>query len=223
MGYHSAMNELCLLLQDVETAQKMKLSLIEKFKQIVRMMKGILKESGESVDEFRDSFLLGLNVFEKERHYNFFDRRMSSICRATTYDELFWVLGQYWDYLNYHLLECLVQNYGNDDTRRQMKEFVEDVSSFMESTTLQVFWKIEPCHKSVPPSGFSETIIKYEKGLSVTSTLKDVERVRVKLGENLKLFEYAILLSRVQKSSILISWFTIFHCESQSGSKLQWT
>ena len=101
-------------------------------------MKCILKESNETVDHFRDSFLLDLDVFEKDTHGSFFERKANVICQASTFNALFMVLNLYWDYmyLNYHLLECLVREYGDADTKCCMKEYVEDMSSSMEASTL---------------------------------------------------------------------------------------
>ena len=97
--------------------------------------------------------------------------------------------------------------------KRGMKEYVEDVSSFMETTTLQVFWKIEPCLKSTPPPGFVKTVVRYKQEISATSTLKDVEDIRLKISENTQIRKFAILLSMITEGSILITWFTLFHCE----------
>jgi hypothetical protein len=144
---------------------------------------------------------------------NFFASYANKLCEASTFDALFMIFGLYWDYLNYHLLDCLVQEYGDADTKRCMKEYVEDVSSFMETTTLQVFWKIESCLKSIPPPGFTETIVKYERGISAISTLKDVEDIRLKINENTQIRKFAIFLSTITESSILITWFTLFQCE----------
>jgi hypothetical protein len=175
--------------------------------------KDVLKESSETVVQFRDTFLLNLDVFEKERHALFFASYANKLCEASTFDALFIIFGLYWDYLNYHLLDCLVQEYGDADMKHCMKEYVEDVSSFMGATTLQVFWKIEPCLKSTPPPGFVKTIVRYERGISATSTLKDVEDIRLKINENTQIRKFAILLSAIIEGSILITWFTLFHCE----------
>ena len=94
-----------------------------------------------------------------------------------------------------------------------MKEYIEDVSSFMEATTLQVFWRIEPCLKSIPPPGFKETVVRYEHGISKTSTLREVEDIRLKINENTQIQKFAILLSAITEGSLLITWLTLFHCK----------
>ena len=203
------------LSQDIEVAQKAKKSLTGKFNQIMLSMKDLLKESSETVGQFRDVFLLSLDVFEKDRHAQFFGSYANKLSEASTFDAIFIIFDLYWDYLNYHLLECLVREYGDDDTKRCMKEYVEDVSSFMEATTLQVFWKIEPCLKSVPPPGFKETVVRYECEIVPTSTLQDVESVRLKINENTQIRKFAILLSAITEGSLLITWFTLFRCEQR--------
>jgi hypothetical protein len=197
----------------------MKISLIKKFNQIVISTKDVLQESSETVGQFRVTFLLNLDVFEKERHTPFFASYANKLCEASTFDALFIIFGLYWDYLNYHLLECLIQDYGDTNTKRCMKEYVEDVSSFMETTTLQVFWKIEPCLKSIPPPGFVKTIVRYEREISATSTLKDVEDIRLKINEATQIRKFAILLSTITEGSILITWFTMFHYEHRNPCK----
>ena len=199
--------------QDIEVAKRMKMSLIKKFRQIVLSMKDILKESSETVGQFRDVFILSLDVFEKERHAHFFGSYANKLSEASTFDALFIIFDLYWDYLNYHLLECLVREYGDTDTKRCMNEYVEDVSSFMEATTLQVFWKIEPCLKSIPPPGFKKTIVRHEHEILATSTLKDVENIRVKVNENTQIQKFAVLLSAITEGSVQITWFTLFRCE----------
>ena len=194
-------------------------SLIKKFNQIVISTKDVLKQSSETVGQFRDTFLLNLDVFEKERHAKFFASYANELSEVSTFDALFIVFDLYWDYLNYHLLECLVRDYGDPDTKHCMKEYVEDVSSFMEATTLQVFWKIESCVKSTPPPGFVKTIVKYKHGISAASTLKDVEDIRLKINKNTQIRKFAILLSQITEGCLQITWFTLFHCEYRTPCK----
>lgn len=193
---------------------------MKKFNQIVISTKAVLKQSSEAVGQFCDTFLLNLDVFEKERHVQFFSSYANKLCEASTFDALFMIFDLYWDYLNYHLLECLIREYGDADTKCCMKEYVEDISSFMDATTLQVFWKIEPCLKSIPPPGFVKTVVRYERGISPTSTLKDMEDIRLKINENTQILMFAILLSAIIEGSLLVTWFTLFHCEySRNPSK----
>ena len=194
-------------------AKRTKISLMKKFNHIVISTKDVLKQSSETVDQFRDTFLLNLDVFDKERHAPFFASCANRLCEASTFDALFMIFDLYWDYLNYHLLECLVRDYGDVDMKHCMREYVEDVSSFMKTTTLQVFWKIEPCLKFHPPPGFTKTVVRYKQEISVTSTLKDVEDIRLKISENTQIRKFAILLSMITEGSILITWFTLFRCE----------
>ena len=70
----------------------MKISLMKKFNQIVISTKDVLKQSNETVDQFRDTFLLKLDVFEKERHAQFFASCANSLCEVSTFDALFMIL-----------------------------------------------------------------------------------------------------------------------------------
>ena len=181
-------------------------------------MESILTESTITVDRFRRGFIHKLSVFEKQRHVHFLENKVNVISDAKSFHALFSIFDLYWDYLNYHLLACLVRDYGNGDARCQMNEYSKRVISFMENTTLKVFWEIQPCLKSVPPPEFSQVEMRYEMGISSTSTLIDVENIRLRMKKDIGLNEYALLLSRIKGGSLIILWFTTvaFHHDIES-------
>ena len=206
--------------QKLVTAERMKTCLVQRFSEIIYTMEGILTGSTITVDKFRQGFIHKLSVFEKQRRVNFLENKVNVISDVKSFRMLFTVLDLYWDYLNYHLLACLVREYGDSDVQRRMNEYSKNVISFMENTTLKVFWEIQPCLKSVPPPEFKEIEVRHEMGISPESTLMEVENIRLRIKKDIELNEYAMLLSRIKEGSLIISWFTTVAFYQEIESKL---
>ena len=156
--------------------------------------------------EFLNGFILNLPYSVKEEHEKFFHRTKSEITRATTFDELFVCLDTYWDFLNYTLLEGILEAHGTEEMLQEIDGYIRDLEDFREKTKLKIFWQLQRHRiRSKPPPGFSQFVTKH--CITGESTLKDVENIRLDISNEFHLQKCALLLVHVVEGSVVITWF----------------
>ena len=156
--------------------------------------------------EFLNEFILKLPYSVKEEHERFFDRKKSEITSATTFDELFVCLDTYWDFLNYTLLEGVLEAHGTEEMLQEIDGYIRDLEEFREKTKLKIFWQLQRHRiRSKPPPGFSQFVTKH--CITGESTLKDVENIRFEIMYEFHLQKCALLLADVVEGSVVITWF----------------
>ena len=60
------------------------------------------------------------------------------------FENIWSILNLYWDFLNYGLLEHVISNFGSEDLKQQMQDYVDELSTFKQTTRLCDF--IESWH-----------------------------------------------------------------------------
>ena len=69
----------------------------------------------------------------------------SAISNASSYDQIFVVLNQYWTFVQYELLEYVVQEYGNDDLKKEMKKYIDDMDELEAQVGIDHFTAVKLC------------------------------------------------------------------------------
>ena len=69
----------------------------------------------------------------------------TAIMEAKSLDQIFIVLNQYWTFVQYELLEYVVQEYGNDDLKKEMKAYIEAMDEFEAQIGIDHFTAIRMC------------------------------------------------------------------------------
>ena len=119
--------------------------------------------------------------------------------------ELFFEVNQYSGYLNYTLIEYLIEEFGTDILKTRMKEYASDVQRFRRTTPLALFSKARPrCPMSRIPQGFKELVTTHY--FPPDATLEDVEEFRLRLAPQYNLHIFALWLYSVQIGSIVLTW-----------------
>ena len=170
--------------------------------QLKNHLKATLTDAG--LPTFRDEFILKLPLSITDENEKFFNRRNAEINKATTFDELFTCLSTHWNYLSHSLLGGIITVYGTEENQRAFNEFCKDVEKFRKFTTIAIFGEIEQPPPVVPTAGFEEFVTRH--ALSLTSTLEDIECIRLAFSEKFHLHKIAFYLVRVLKGSVLITW-----------------
>ena len=142
--------------------------------------------------------------------------------------ELFFELDEYWDYLNYFLLERLFLQpdtkdlladhlkHVYDSLKECMLRYKESMEYFRKHTDVRVYCSlvIKRRARSVPP-GFKELVKKRN-----FKTLEDVEQFRQELAEEYKLFECLVFLKKIESGSVILT-FWIPSCATEAGIELE--
>ena len=154
------------------------------------------------VDKVQDGLLVPLQRLKrcitrlpasiKYQHIAFIRENLSDIKESESMEDIFLLLNLYWDFLNYTLLEHIATNFGNNDTKVAMANYVTELVEFRKATNLSDFISHWPCTGKVPPD-MSKLLIKMDKNWS-NCTLEDVEQFRRTLTQKLLLPSFAVLL-----------------------------
>ena len=80
---------------------------------------------------------LAISVGKHQIHY--FKQNMKAFVTASNIDNIFFLLNFYWDFLNYGLLEHIVEWCGNEELKKEMEEYIADVACFRKETVLHDF------------------------------------------------------------------------------------
>ena len=103
-----------------------------------------------------------LHASIRYQHIAFIRENMKAITHAESMEEIFGVLNLYWDFLNYTLLEHIVNEFGNNDTKAAMVNYVTELVAFRKATNLSNFITHWPCKGKVPPN-MTKLVIKMDK------------------------------------------------------------
>ena len=145
-----------------------------------------------------------LHASIRYQHIAFIRENMRAITHAESLEEIFGVLNLYWDFLNYTLLEHIVNEFGNNDTKAAMANYVTELVEFRKATKLSDFITHWPCKGKVPPD-MSRLVIKMEKDWS-NCTLEHVEQFKTTLTQELLLPSFAMLLRDAEEGCISFTW-----------------
>ena len=69
------------------------------------------------------------------------------------------ILNLYWDLFNYGLLEHVISNFGSEDLKEQMQDYVDELSTFKQRTRLCDFIESWPCSDDGPPKDSLKKVV----------------------------------------------------------------
>ena len=124
--------------------------------------------------------------------------------------QAFQVIHNHTSYLNYHLVEDMVDKSADDKLKAEMKEYRTDLEKFQKQTTIRELVipstgkhieKFEPLGEN-----YTELSVKLDKDSKVT-TLEDIERLRHVIVCKLSIPPHAILLYAVEEGSLIVKFF----------------
>ena len=133
----------------------------------------IIKAKGTTVQDFKDR-LINLNVRNRELHKEYLDLNIFSETSAESVKDVWLKLSDYWDFLNYTLVEHLIKKYANQDLIETMRSYKRNLEIFRSKTRLcdfVIFFKgITKCKEVLMES----LGVKFDKNWE-TCTLQDME------------------------------------------------
>lgn len=167
-----------------------------------------LEEKQTSLKRFRHSITL-LPVAIKRDHKRFLEESLSDITKVESLDELFMHLNLYWNFLDYSLLEHIINRFGSATLKQQMKTYASDLFHFRKRTTVRQFVSNCPgsCCRRVepPPPYFSKIMCKLDRKAS-EYTLEELEQTRKKFCREFSLSEFVVTLGDIEDGSVTVWW-----------------
>ena len=154
------------------------------------------------------SLVTCLPVSARTQHRSFIEKNLTNIPPPVTFENIWSILNLYWDFLNYGLLEHIINKCGSEDLKQQMKEYVHQLSAFKLTTRLCDFIESWPCRDDGPPEDrLKKVVVKMNHEWS-QCTLQDVESFKKALVHKFFLPEFDILLQKVERGCVCVTWLT---------------
>ena len=149
-----------------------------------------------------------LPVSARPQHRSFIQKNLTNIPPPVTFESIWSILNLYWDFLNYGLLEHVINKCGSEDLKQQMHAYVDELSMFKQTTRLCDFIESWPCRDDEPPEDRLKKVVVKMKHEWSQCTLHDVESFKRALVHKFFLPEFDILLQKAERGCVCVTWLT---------------
>ena len=169
---------------------------------ILRVRKDIMRNKID-IPDLRHS-IIRLPGDLKSEHEFFIDKVKAELKKAESIEDIFLILDDYWDYLNYSLLEHIVDRHvSSDEIKKEMTEYAKEIRSFRMKTRLNIFYHV---HKRRPKvdEKFRSAVAKQD--IDRFTALEDVEKFRNDLCSELSLQTFSLQVAVVAQGCVEITW-----------------
>ena len=125
---------------------------------------------------------------------------------AMTFDDLWAKLNNYWNFLNFDLLEHIVNIFGSEDLKQKMESYKHDLQSFRKTTRVCDFISCWPVRGQTPPKKELRKFVAKMKHDWDNCTLEDLETLRGVITRKFFIPGFAFRLRKIKKGCIAITW-----------------
>ena len=163
--------------------------------------------SNKKVDDVK-IYLFNLPVRKKKQHEDFLKENWSAIGSASGMMDIWLKLSSYWDFLNYSLLEYLVEKFCDNDCTltAMMEDYKCKVKEFRCHTLLCDFINhFQDVNESLLEMNMEKLEVKLNKRFEVC-TLEDLEICKKNITQKLLLPSFVVKLHRIRPGCISITW-----------------
>ena len=149
-----------------------------------------------------------LPVSARPQHRSFIEEKLTNIPPPVTFESIWSILNLYWDFLNYGLLEHVINKCGSECLKQQMQEYVHQLSAFKKTTRLCDFIESWPCRDDGPSEDRLKNLVVKMRHEWSQCTLRDVESFKKALVHKFFLEEFDILLQKAEEGCVCVTWLT---------------
>ena len=149
--------------------------------------------------------LTDLPADDVDEHKHFLESHISVYYQANDHAELIGQLSFHMNYLSYHLLDYLGNEFDLVEVKRKMKIYKSDLQQFRKKTPLKLFCQTQKRKRIKPTADFKEMVAEFQWSENVT--LEDVEQFREEYITHYNLRECAMMISQIRPGSYIITWF----------------
>ena len=175
------------------------------FRGIVRRTFSAIKETKVTVDEFVMN-LVNTPVEHREMHKNFFDMIIVELSKEPSLPKVWFSLSQYWNFLNYSLLEQVVFDYGDEDLKTDMEDYKKELKEFRCRTRLCDFAKYSvKINEDLSEQNLKNFTIKLG-GSWDECTLEYLENLAEKISQKFFLPSFSLVLKDIKLGCISVTW-----------------
>ena len=177
----------------------------DRFLQLTECTYEVLVEKRIDIHRLR-ARLVSLDVSRRHEHREFINKHLMKIDQRMTLTDLWARLGDYWDFLNFDLLDHVVSRFGNEDLKKEMKSYKCDLQSFRNATRLCDFIDCWPVRGQSPPETELKDFVAKVGRHWDTCTLEDLETLKGAITRKFFLPEFVLRLREVKEGCITIIW-----------------
>ena len=149
-----------------------------------------------------------LRVSDRTEHRSFIQENLINIPPPVTFEKIWSRLTIYWDFMNYGLLEHVINKLGGEDLKHQMQVYVQELSTFKSRTRLCDFIDSWPCKDDRPAKDELKKIVIKMNQEWTKCTLQDVESFRTALIHKFFLPEFDLILQNANRGCVCVTWLT---------------
>ena len=153
--------------------------------------------------------LASMPVKNKKMHEEFLDELWENISKMSdpTLEDAWVKLGKYWDFLNYSLLEYLIEKFGDKELAERMEEYKRRLREFRCSTCLRDFaQQFKEVNKTLVDENVTKSLeVKLSKNWE-ECTLEDLEMWKENITQILLLPSFVVILRDIDSGCISITW-----------------
>ena len=187
----------------IKTAMKI---LEKNFFDLVSSTKKHMITESIDVDQLRDVVTI-LPTILKDDHKKFVRENKDEFLKAKRIEDIFCIANEYWDFLNYSLLQHIIDGYGSDEIQSKMEAFDEEVRIFRRNTLLKPFSKVYHRKPKLKNEEERRNLISVHKKINLANTtLEDVEKYRNELCSELSLYVFSLQLAEIQDGCMMLTW-----------------
>ena len=166
-----------------------------------------LEETHLGLRRFHTS-LMPLPASIKLEHTAFLKENLLTFLKAEGLEEIFMHLNLYWNFIDYSLLDYIVDRFCSDKLKKHMSEYKSDLGQFRRVTTIGEMIRSWPGRVEPPPS-FTEFTSTLDHDAS-TFTLEELEELRMKICREFTLSSFILMFRGVVEGSLVITWVVPF-------------
>ncbi len=178
------------------------------FKNIVQCLEDYLQESKVSVLELQKE-IKNIPLSSRFQLGKYYRDQTSKIFRTESILELIECLSWLWDYLNPGLLEYFVKEFGSDENKRLMNDYLRELKEFRRRVKISDYLRAVPRHDDVYSHQFLQKIITQMGKDWEKETLQDMEEYKIGLSEKLYIQTFLLHAQPIHSSIAIV--FSIPH------------
>ena len=136
---------------------------------------------------------------------NYVMENLSTLAAATSITMMFVRLSFQFTFIDYGLLEHLIETFGSKQLKQDMSAYAGAVQVFLDETTVEELKDHWPGQRDIPPHFEEIRAIVYQN--PKVYSLRQLDDLRKKICSETKLSEMVLILKRVGKAnSFVVSW-----------------
>ncbi len=156
-----------------------------------------ITEKGVTVTDFCQT-LMTLPSSITSENKDFIISKYSLFKKAVSIESIFVHLNFYLSFIDFSLLEHIIEQFGSDSLKQNMSSYAEDMRQFRMKTPVSEALDYLP-KISYAPADYSRLTVKFDFDVH-TATLEDLETYRKRFANDFLLSQLALSLSDLQES-----------------------